>query len=57
MRPDKRTKHEGLRRPGKRRILDALRAIKKERPGLIEKASLAAGALAKRRGGGGQIPE
>jgi hypothetical protein len=57
MRPDKQTKHEGLRRPGKRRILDALRAIKKERPGLIEKASLAAGALAKRRGGGGQIPE
>ena len=57
MRPDKRTKHEDLRRPGERRILDALRAIKKERPGLVEKASLAAGALARRRGGGGRIPE
>jgi hypothetical protein len=40
-----------------RRILDALKAIKEEEPGLLEEASLAAGELAKRRGDGGQIPE
>jgi hypothetical protein len=57
MRQDKRTEHENLRRPGMRRVLDALRAIKKEQPGLVEKASLAAGELAKRRRDGGPMPE
>jgi hypothetical protein len=57
MRKDKRTKREQLRRPGMRRILDALKTIKEERPGLVEKATLAAAALAKCRGGGGRIPE
>jgi hypothetical protein len=57
MRKDKRTGREQLRRPGMRRILDALKAIKEERPGLVEKATLAAGELAKRRGQGGRIPE
>jgi len=57
MRKGKRTEREQPRRPGIRRILDALKAIKEERPGLVEKATLAAGELAKRRGDGGRIPE
>jgi hypothetical protein len=57
MRKDKRTKRAQLRPPGMRRILDALKTIKEERPGLVEKATLAAGALAKRRGDGGRIPQ
>ena len=57
MRKDKRTGREQLRRPGMRRILDALKAIKEERPGLVEKATLAAGELAKRRSDGGRFPQ
>jgi hypothetical protein len=57
MRADKWTEHDELRQPGMRRILDALKAIKEEQPGLVEDASLAAGELAKRRGDGGRIPE
>ena len=57
MRKEIQIKREQPRQPGKRRVLDALKAIKEERPGLVEKATLAAGALAKRRGGGGQIPQ
>jgi hypothetical protein len=49
MRPDKWTEREELRRPGMRRIFDALKAIKEEQPGLVEEASLAAGELAPRR--------
>jgi hypothetical protein len=40
---------EELRRPGMRRILDAIKAVKEERPGLVEEASVAAGGLAPRR--------
>jgi hypothetical protein len=57
MRADKWTEHDELRQPGMRRILDALKAIKEEQPGLLEEASLAAGELAKRRGDGGRVPE
>jgi hypothetical protein len=57
MRPDKRIGREPPRRPGMRRILDALKAIKEERPGLVEKAALAAGELRRRRGDGGRIPQ
>jgi len=58
MRPMKRSEHEPLNRPGMRRILDAIKAIEDERPGLLEEASLAAEQLAKRRcDDGGRIPE
>jgi hypothetical protein len=57
MRPDKWGEQEDLRRPGMRRILDAMKAIKHERPGLVEEASLAAGELAKGRGDGERMPE
>jgi len=54
----KRSEHESLNRPGMRRILDAIKAIEDERPGLLEEASLAAEQLAKRRcDDGGRIPE
>ena len=43
--------------PGIRRVLDAMKAIREERPGLLEEASLAAGELAKDRGDGGRMPE
>ena len=57
MRKDKRTGRGQLRRPGTRRILDALKAIREERPGLVEKAALAAGQLRRRRGDGGRFPQ
>jgi len=46
-----------VRRPGSRRILDALRQIEEEAPGLVEEATLAATELAKRRGSGGHAPQ
>jgi hypothetical protein len=46
-----------LRRPGTRRILEALRQIEEEAPGLIDEATLAATALAKGRGNGGHVPQ
>jgi hypothetical protein len=57
MRKDARIEREELPRPGMRRILDALKAIREERPGLVEEATLAAGELRKRRADGGRIPE
>jgi hypothetical protein len=50
---DKRSQREEARRPGMRRVLDAMKAIERERPGLLEKAAVAAKELAKNRGGGG----
>ena len=38
MRKDQRTNRERQPRPGVRRILDALKALKEERLGLVEKA-------------------
>ena len=46
-----------LRRPGTRRVLEALRQIEEEAPGLIDEAVLAATELAKRRGSGGHVPQ
>lgn len=46
-----------LRQPGTRRILEALRQIEEEAPGLIEDAALAATELAKGRGSGGRVPQ
>lgn len=58
MRRDTRTKVENLRLPGMRRVLEAIKEIEKERPGLIEKSMLAATQLAKKsRGDGGRAPE
>ena len=46
-----------LRRPGTRRILEALRQIEEEAPGLIDEAALAATELVKHRGDGGRMPQ
>jgi hypothetical protein len=46
-----------LRRPGTRRILEALRQIEEEAPGLVDDAALAAAELAKGRGSGGHVPQ
>jgi hypothetical protein len=54
---DKPIKLEDLRQPGMRRVLEAMKAIEEERPGLVENAALAAGELAKSRGDGGRMPE
>lgn len=45
-------KVDDLRQPGTRRILDAMRQIREEAPGLIEEALAASLALAKRQNGG-----
>jgi hypothetical protein len=57
MRRDKSTNVEDLRRPGTRRVLEAIKALENERPGLLEEAVLAASELTKNRGDGGRIPE
>jgi hypothetical protein len=46
-----------LRQPGTRRVLEALRQIEEEAPGLIDDAVLAATELAKGRGNGGRVPQ
>ena len=45
-------KVDDLRQPGMRRVLDAMRQIKEEAPGLIEEALTASFALTKRQDGG-----
>ena len=57
MRGDKWTNLDELRQPGIRRVLEAIKALEHERPGLLEKAVLAASELTKNRGDGGRIPE
>lgn len=57
MHDDKCAGSEALRRPGMRRILDALKTIEEERPGLLEEASLASGELARQRSDGGRLPQ
>lgn len=57
MRGDKWMKIEEPRQPGMRRVLEAMKAIEKERPGLLEEAAIAANELAKKRGDGGRVPE
>jgi hypothetical protein len=46
-----------VRQPGMRRILDALRQIEEEAPGLLDDATLAAIELSKPRGDGGRVPQ
>jgi hypothetical protein len=59
MKDAKRIKLDDLRRPqpGTRRILDAFKQIKKEDPGLVDAATLAAAELTKRRNDGGRVPQ
>ena len=46
-----------VRQPGMRRILDALRQIEEEAPGLLDDATLAASVLSKMRSDGGRLPQ
>jgi hypothetical protein len=48
------TKLSELQQPGLRRILDALRTVEEESPGLLERVTVAATELSKSRGEGGQ---
>ena len=45
-------KLDDLRRPGMQRVLDAMRQIEEEAPGLLDEALTASIALAKQRGDG-----
>jgi hypothetical protein len=49
----KRMKLEELRQPGMRRLLDAMKQIEEEAPGLLDEAALAAIQLTKGRDNGG----
>ena len=57
MRTDKWIKPEELRQPGTHRILEAMRLIRNEAPGLLEEASLASTELAKGRDDGGRMQQ
>ena len=57
MNADKWINLEESRRPGMRRVLEAMQEIENERPGLLEEAVLAAKEIAKSRSDGGRIPE
>ena len=46
-----------VRQPGIRRILEALRQIEEEAPGLVDDAALAATELSKARSDGGRVPQ
>jgi hypothetical protein len=46
------TKLDEVRQPGMRRILDAMRQVQEEAPGLLDQAMSASIELAKRRDGG-----
>jgi hypothetical protein len=48
---------EELRQPGMRRILDAMKQIEEEAPGLVNEAALAAAELSKARSDGGRMPQ
>ena len=45
-----------VRQPGRRRILEALRQIEEEAPGLLDDAALAANELSRTRSDGGYVP-
>jgi hypothetical protein len=45
------------RQPGMRRILEALRQIEEEAPGLLDDAALAATELSRTRSDGGRVPQ
>ena len=46
-----------VRQPGMRRILEALRQIEEEAPGLLDDAAFAATELSKMRSDGGRAPQ
>ena len=46
-----------VRQPGMRRILEALRQIEEEAPGLHDAAALVATELSRARGNGGHVPQ
>lgn len=50
------TKLDDLRQPGMRRILDAMRQLEEEAPGLLDEALTASIERAKRRNGG-HVPQ
>jgi hypothetical protein len=50
-------KLEELRQLGMRRVLDALKQIEEEAPGLVNEAALAAAELSKARSDGGRMPQ
>jgi hypothetical protein len=56
MRPQECNEQAELRGPGMRRILEAIEAIRQERPGFVEKASRRGSDLAAHRADGGRIP-
>jgi hypothetical protein len=49
-------KLEELRHPGMRRVLEAMKQIKEEAPGLLGNASVAASELLRGQDGGGRPP-
>jgi hypothetical protein len=55
MRPQECNEQAELRAPGMRRILEALEAVRRERPGLVEEASRGGGDLAAHRADGGKV--
>jgi hypothetical protein len=57
MRDGKWVKLDELRQPGSRRILEAMRLVEQEAPGLIDQASFAAAELQKGGADGGRMPE
>jgi hypothetical protein len=46
-----------VRQPGMRRILEALRQLEEEAPGLLDEAALGATELSKSHGNGGHISQ
>jgi hypothetical protein len=50
-------KPDDLRQPGMRRVLEAMKQIEEEAPGLLDEAALAAMQLSKGRGNGGHVPQ
>ena len=46
-----------VRQPAMRRILEALRQIEEDAPGLLDDATLAATELSKTRSDGGHVPQ
>lgn len=50
-------KLDELRRPGMRRIFEALKQLEEEAPGLVDEAALAAAELSKARNDGGRMPQ
>ena len=50
-------KLEELRQPGMRRVLEAMKQIEEDAPGLVNEAKIAAAELSKGRSDGGRLPQ